>query len=241
MKKRLFAILLTAFTLLMLGIGIFADSTNNPDFTFGSYEVLYFENDYHVKEDGFYCIMYFIQADVPQSGHIRYRRNNNIFSLYIESGYGVILYLRSTDRIIFDHILDSETDNWGSYLVYSVDIELDNSSYDEGYQAGHDKGYSEGVIYGESLGYGTGYKEGEIYGYGVGYSEGQRNGYNSGFSEGQNLGEALGEGMEGFMNGLADFVSVFLTLGVGSLTLGSMLGIVLIAFSVMLIVKIIRG
>lgn len=72
-------------------------------------------------------------------------------------------------------------------------------------------------------------------------SEAYQNGYNAGIIKGQEDADIASGLLGGFFDGLSGFVSSFTSIGVGNLTIGSMLGIMVITLIVVIIVKVVRG
>ncbi len=107
--------------------------------------------------------------------------------------------------------------------------------YQEGYIAGHEIGHTEGIF--------EGVEKGKTEGYENGYNEGYRNGFCNGEIKGQeaDVSEVLPKAFDGLFESANDFFSTFLSLGIGSVTIGSLLSVALVVCLVVLIIKIIRG
>lgn len=148
--------------------------------------------------------------------------------------------------------------------MYPATLTLNNEYYNQGYEDGYQAGYEEG----ETAGYNTGYEAGETSGYNTGYEAGETAGYESGYDEGYQAGLEQGTGSynEGYQAGFADgtingqdfndafntffysffdglsgFFAPILSLGVGNLTIGSIVGVIGFVVILVLIIRIIRG
>lgn len=109
--------------------------------------------------------------------------------------------------------------------------------YQEGYEDGYSIGLEEGYENGYSFGYQNGLDEDSENAYGEGYNVG----YNQGFSEGQNVDMVAFNAISGFFEGLKNFFSPFFSIGIGSLTISTMLGLVVFVFIGAIVIKILRG
>lgn len=142
-----------------------------------------------------------------------------------------------------------------------------NTGFDEGYDSGYNRGYSSGVNSGELSGYEKGYVAGgndatnrynesfeeiiaeeRIDAYNKGYEQAITdssgdyiNGFNAGVIKGQNDAKIPVVVIEGFWSSIRDFFSSFLSIGIGNLTLYSLLGVVVVVSLAILLVKLIRG
>lgn len=116
--------------------------------------------------------------------------------------------------------------------------------YFDGYEQGRDDGYSIGYRDGyESVNPDTLYNEAYEAGYNAGlevqYSDTDL--YALGFAKGQEVNTYVPNAIKGFFEGMQGFFAPFLSIGIGNLTLYTLLGFMLFGFVLMAIVKIIRG
>ena len=142
----------------------------------------------------------------------------------------------------------------------TLNNEYYNQGYNDGYEAGQEAGYNEGYTAGETAGqeagYNQGYTEGESAGYESGYDEGYQagieqgtgsynEGYQAGFADGtingQDFNDAFNTFFYSFFDGLSGFFAPILSLGVGNLTIGSIVGVIGFVVILVLIIRLIRG
>lgn len=111
---------------------------------------------------------------------------------------------------------------WGNIitpLAYNAE-----SFYETGYQVGINEGYTQG--------YNDGISDSQ---------EGQENAYNMGYLAGQDSNRIVEQSINGFFDGVTNFFYPFFSMGVGGLTIFSILGLALTAAVVMIVIKIVRG
>lgn len=113
---------------------------------------------------------------------------------------------------------------------------------------GYENGYNEGLKHANELEYSKGYAQGV-----ADTKDGMHNGdykyteedlrryYDIGYLAGQDTNGIVNEGINGFFSALGGFFEPFMSIGVGSLTLYSCLGLLLITAVVVLLFKIARG
>lgn len=118
-----------------------------------------------------------------------------------------------------------------------VNDKILNEGLDEGYRVGLEDGYDNGYTQGENVGYENGVT--------VGRNDGYQDGYNEGRIVGQSESDFFNNGFddmfERFFNSFQGFILPFLTLGWGSINIGTLLGVFGVVFITLLVVKIIRG
>lgn len=73
------------------------------------------------------------------------------------------------------------------------------------------------------------------------YNEGYNNGYSKGLAEGQEVSEALKDAPTNFFQGIVEFLDSFMEIGVGVLTIRSLLGLLFVSLLVVSILKVVRG
>ncbi len=192
----------------------------------------------------FYVYLY----DLPNNNELTYT-----LTYLLDYGFVNLYYA--------DFVVSDESYNQGYEAGYEAGYnEGEEAGYSEGYQTGHTAGYNEGYTAGETAGqeagYNQGYTAGESAGYEIGYDEGYQagldqgtgsynEGYQAGYADGtingQNVDEIVNNGISGFFEGLSTFFSPFFSIGIGNLTVSTVLEVVIFAFFILLIVKIIRG
>lgn len=119
-----------------------------------------------------------------------------------------------------------------------------NEGFDSGYAEGQSNGYASGYIDGRDEAiednyenYQSGYEQGRVDWYGQGYNTGREHG----LAEGQELDNVFVQGMDGILTGLGGFFAPILSLGVGSMTVSALLGLLVVVTLIMIIVKVVRG
>lgn len=129
-----------------------------------------------------------------------------------------------------------------------------DSGYEKGKAKGESEGYDKGFGVGQTLGYNNGYTEGNETGYKSGYSKGYATGEDTGYNKGFDAGEKhaidtnesiqggiVGGVIQGVWNGLHDAWNTISSIEtIGGLTLGGILGTIVIAVVAAFIVKIFK-
>lgn len=134
-------------------------------------------------------------------------------------------------------------------LFYNNSVPGDSeAAYEEGYFDGYDQGRDDGYSIGyrdgfESVNpdilYNEAYEAGYNYGLEVQFADTDL--YALGFAKGQEVNTYVPNAIKGFFEGMQGFFAPFLSIGIGNLTLYTLLGFMLFGFVLMAIVKIIRG
>lgn len=171
----------------------------------------------------------------------------------------IIIYMGSDGTLNY-YIYNVQTghiDSYGSInnvafygcLFYNDAIPGDSeSAYEEGYFEGYDQGRDDGYSIGfrdgyesinPSIIYDEAYEAGYNYGLEVKYADTDL--YALGFAKGQEVNSYVPNAIRGFFEGMQGFFAPFLSIGIGNLTLYTLLGFMLFGFVLMAIVKIIRG
>ena len=65
--------------------------------------------------------------------------------------------------------------------------------------------------------------------------------YNAGFTAGQDTNGIVKEGIEGFWNAMGNFINPFLNIGIGSLTVRSLLAVLLLGGLSYIIIRLVKG
>lgn len=141
---------------------------------------------------------------------------SNDFFLYVDrnGNFEICVYETQTNYIV------SSNSNFLpnlSGVIFPYNQVPGANGIDSSYEQGYNKGYDDGVN--------------------ATYSDA----YNLGFQRGQNTDSIVGYAIGGFFEGMQGFFGPFLSIGVGSFTLANLLGILVIAFIVIIIVKVVRG
>lgn len=183
---------------------------------------------------------------IPKYNKDPYLENGQKTSVYSECEYNFNKYIhenRSTNYKVYSKL---------AYNTINVSV-YDDTVFDKYYSNGYGEGYELGLVDGKKEGFNLGYESGENVGRLVGfdlgkkeasidsYNEGFQNGYKEGEIEGQETNEALDVVFDGIFRGISGFFAPFLSLGIGNLTVGSLLGLWLTVIVIMLILKIVRG
>ena len=118
------------------------------------------------------------------------------------------------------------------------------NGYTAGETAGYQNGYTAGETAGQEAGYNTGYEAGYNKGLEAGsgdYNAGFQAGYNAGKIDGQDFNDAFNTFFYSFFDGLSGFFSPLLSLGVGNLTIGSIVGLIGVVILVVFMIKLVKG
>lgn len=134
-------------------------------------------------------------------------------------------------------------------------------AYDQGITEGYDIGYEEGYQKGAEEGgngdlynnaYDKGYEDGVLMGVEAGKelcrsdhpnlvdSEQLKNYYNIGYLAGQDTNGIVNNGISGFFSGVTSFFEPFMTIGIGNLTVYSMIALAVIVALVVIIIKVVN-
>lgn len=145
------------------------------------------------------------------------------------------------------------------YIYGQTPPDVDNAIIQDAFN----RGKAEGLIQGEDIGYqkgledsvlpndqlqnaydqgkGDGYQEGYNYGLDVGAKLDNEAVYQAGINKGQEQAQLVPNAINGFFDAILGFFQPFLSIGIGSLTLYSLLGVLVIVVVCILIIKITRG
>lgn len=174
-------------------------------------------------------IVFVVQND-GQLGYIRYNKNTGLVN-----GSGTIVYPFYGNVYIPNRIPDDGIYNEGF-----------NDGYKAGESAGYDDGYADGLDNrtNQDAVYDIGYAEGYEGGYWVGYTQGMKSDneavFNAGVAKGQQDAKIIPAAIDGFFDSILGFMSPFLSIGFGGLTLYTLLGVMVVVAIVVLIIKITR-
>ena len=143
-----------------------------------------------------------------------YDQNVADFAIFMASdGHLYVGTFYSSTR--FTSVTPLTADLYGNIVIPSTYNATDQ--YENGYNAGYDVGYKEAA------------------------SANTEQAYNKGFIAGQDTDSIVGNTINGFFDGLTNFFVPFLSMGIGSLTLYTLLGLMIVAAVVCIIIKIVRG
>lgn len=142
-------------------------------------------------------------------------------------------------------VLHGQSTSGGGY-TYDQLVQAKDQGYAEGYQKGAN---DQAQVFQNSLPsikseeYTKGFNEGKQAGIKeVSLADNQKEyWYNVGYLAGQNTNYIVDEGITGFWDALEGFISPFLSIGIGSLTVGTVLAIVLICGLAFIIIRMTRG
>lgn len=176
----------------------------------------------------------------------------NIGSSFTD-GQDIALYMASDGTIaywIYDlstgNIISSNFINTISFygFLFPSDYATSNEAYDQGFldgtDVGYDVGYRDGV---KSIDQDNIYNVGFNDGYELGIEEqyGDTDLYQLGYAHGQDTNNIVENAISGFFSSFGDFFAPFMSIGVGNLTIRTMLGFMCFAVIIIAILKIIRG
>lgn len=128
---------------------------------------------------------------------------------------------------------------------YSIGFQtaLKDTTYESAFNEGSQYGWDIGHKVGLNDGYKKGYTECEEY-YKTQYiynSDDLENYYNIGYLAGQDTNQIVENGISGFFNSVTGFFDPVFSIGIGNITVLSLVGIAIIVCSALLIIKVVKG
>lgn len=170
---------------------------------------------------------------VQNDGYLGFMRYNKNTGEQLSSG--TLVYPMYGNVYIPDRIPDSSAIDQAYQDGFTDGFE---SGYAEGIKDGSLATYDEVVVY--NRGYQDGYEKGVDDGFIIAISSDGKAIYDKGVSDGQEQAQIIPKAIDGFFESMLKFFTPFLSIGVGNLTLYSMLGVLLVVGIVVVIIKITR-
>lgn len=130
------------------------------------------------------------------------------------------IFENGPNAVTYDSFFDEDINFYGFMFPYGQ-VPNDEQAYQNGYNTGYNDGFYEG--------------------YQDGISDTVEDAYNKGFTDGQDSTNIPSLALTGFFTGLTNFFAPFFSIGIGSLTIGNMLFLLIATFIAIMIARIIWG